>query len=316
MDGLKFDVILLPDGGRYMGDVSSDGKPYGSDGTCVWRSKGQKYIGHWLDGKMHGTGTMYYSGGKQVYGVWYEGELIYEFAKPTGENNVDPYYRPNTQKITALLVGNNNYPDKPLRNCVNDVRAIGQKLKTIGVDVRVIENATKAVLLDALKDLGEKDRLYNHVFFYYSGHGISNQGRHYISAIDESTDKSPMLSLEKIDEYLSNCDYEDIIIVSDACCVIANVEGDSTPVVNSGKTLMALSTTMGQYSFDGKKDNGHSPYAIGLLEYIDKQMEVVHMFREVNRLTTAVAEREIGKMQMPTLLISPLFPTDLYLWHN
>ena len=122
-----------------------------------------------------------------------------------------------------------------------------------------------------------------------------------------------MLSLEKIDAFLSSQDFEDIIIVSDACCVIVNAEGNTDPVVNTGKTLMAFSTTMGQYSFDGKEPNSHSPFAIGLLEYIDKPMEVVQMFREVNRLTTAVAEREIGIMQMPTLLISPLFPSNLYL---
>lgn len=311
----SFDVITLSDGGIYMGDVSSDGKPHGAAGTGIWKSKGMKYIGHWLNGKMHGTGTMYYLGDRKVYGVWYEGELIYEFVKSFSDTNdfenfPDPSHK---QKITALLIGNNEYPTKPLRNCVNDVRAIGKKLQSIGVDVKILENATKSEMVDAIRDLGEKSNNYDHVFFFYSGHGISNQGRHYLSAIDESTDESPMLSLEKIDEYLSSQDFEDIIIVSDACCVIVNAEGNTDPVVNNGKTLMAFSTTMGQYSFDGKEPNSHSPFAIGLLEYIDKPMEVVQMFREVNRLTTAIAEREIGIMQMPTLLISPLFPSNLYL---
>ena len=113
-----------------------------------------KYIGHWLNGKMHGTGTMCYPGDRKVYGVWYEGELIYEFVKSFSDTNdfenfPDPSHK---QKITALLIGNNEYPTKPLRNCVNDVRAIGKKLQSIGVDVKILERCFRQFANDGVHE--------------------------------------------------------------------------------------------------------------------------------------------------------------------
>lgn len=313
------EAIILPDGGRYLGDVSDSGKPEGAAGVCVWKEKGLKYIGHWCDGMMHGVGTMYYRDGKEVRGVWYEGELIYEFVKDyqspiiSEEPNRQTMPQDKKQRIAALLIGNDDYPSNPLTNCIYDVTAIGKKMQSIGADVKIMENATNVEMRKAINDLCEKSNEYKHVFLYYSGHGMTNQGRHYICAIDEASDPSPYISLEEIDEKLSAKNFEDIIIVSDACCSIRNTEGNSSGVKSNGKTLMAFSTMLGQSSYDFRAPNSHSPFAVGLLEYIDKPMDVVDMFREVNRLTIAVAEREIGKIQMPTLLIGGQFPSNYYL---
>ena len=318
MNNNNSDVIILPDGGRYCGDVSDAGLPEGASGIGIWKNKGLKYIGHWCDGMMHGTGTMYYSDGREVHGVWYEGSLIYEFIKDydnpiTSENNNSFTPPAEKQKITALLIGNNDYPENPLHNCIYDVEAIGEKLQSMGIDVKILKNATKNQMERAINELSEKSEYYSCAMFYYSGHGNSNQGRHYLSAIDEFSVDSPMLSLEKIDEILSSRDYEGIIIVSDACCTIVNVEGNPNKVDNTGKALIALSTTLGHPSYDFRKPNSHSPFATGLLEYIDKPLEIGQMFREVNRLTRAFAEREIGRIQMPNLNIQSGFPTNFYL---
>lgn len=307
----------LPDGGLYYGELNEAGLPESLNASGLW-DDGKRYVGQWKDGKISGVGTMYSADGREIYGYWWEGELLHEFIKAsdnpiTSENNISFTPPAEKQKITALLIGNEAYPDNPLRNCIYDVEAIGDKLQSMGIDVKILENATKKQMERAIYELSEKSDFYSCAMFYYSGHGNTNQGRHYLSAIDESTDDSPMLSLEKIDEVLSTQDYDGIIIVSDACCTIVNVEGNPNKVDNTGKALIALSTTLGHPSYDFRTPNSHSPFAVGLLEYIDKPLEIGQMFREVNRLTRAFAEREIGKIQMPTLNIQSDFPSNFYL---
>ena len=43
----------------------------------------------------------------------------------------------------ALVIGNSAYHDAPLRNPVNDVRAMTRRLKELGFTVLAYENATK-----------------------------------------------------------------------------------------------------------------------------------------------------------------------------
>jgi hypothetical protein len=50
---------------------------------------------------------------------------------------------PRQEPRLALVIGNSAYHDAPLRNPVNDVRAMTQRLKELGFTVLAYENATK-----------------------------------------------------------------------------------------------------------------------------------------------------------------------------
>ncbi len=79
-------------------------------------------------------------------------------------------------KIYALLVGINDYPNKPLRGCVNDIESVEKFLldtyQTDNLSVKKLLNkdATRQGLIDAFsffKDAKDGDTC----LFYYSGHG-------------------------------------------------------------------------------------------------------------------------------------------------
>lgn len=308
----KVGLYELLDGGLYFGELNENGLPHSERATCTW-SNGRSYVGSWINGSMSGIGTMYEGGQIIHYGCWWKGELLHEFPQTNDNDSIDePILPQNKHGITALLIGNNDYADSPLSNCINDVRAIGGKLKCMGIDVEIVENASKSKMIDAIKSLTAKDKIYKHVLFYFSGHGITNQGRHYLTAIDEEQSNLPPLSMELIDEALSSTDFENIILVSDACCNIVGGDGNQEPARNGGKTIMAFSTMLGQSSWDGIPGS-HSPYAYGLLEYIDKKMDVVELLREVNRFACAYTYQVLKNVQMPVLLIPALFPSDFYL---
>lgn len=351
-------TLFLPDGGLYIGELNSAGRPESTEASCAWPD-GRSYIGAWANGEMCGIGTLYNRGKAVKYGYWWRGELLHDFnavnsnqqpanPQPSGQQPSNPQssgqhpsnqqpsnpqssgqqpsnphpsgeqpYKPrpkNRNKITALLIGNNDYPSSPLNNCIKDIEAIASKLRLMNVDVEVLRNATKRRMIDAIYALGSKDTSYDHVMFFFSGHGMTNQGRHYITSVDESySDKAP-LSIEELDEFLSKTQYKNIMLVSDACSVIVAGDGNSDMVVSAGRTLMAFSSCLGAVAHDGIPSE-HSPFAFGLLQYLTQPISVVQMFQETNKFAMTYAT-DHSFYQQPMLIISPYFPIDFKLFRE
>lgn len=332
-------TLFLPDGGLYIGELNKAGKPESTEASCAWPG-GRSYIGSWIDGKMSGVGTLYENGKILKYGYWWNGELQHEFAIPTetpqpasptsdtqsqgspspvqqepasGENSSgqEPSPQRASHKMTALLIANNDYPEKPLRNCIKDAEALKKELASLNINVTLLRNATKKQMVAAIKSLESKARVYDHIFFFFSGHGVSNQGRHYLISVDENLNDANPLCMEEIDEFLSAVDFKNIIMASDACSVIVGGEGNTQMVWSAGRTLMAFSSSLGAIASDGIP-NEHSPFAFGLLQYIGKPMSVVQMFQETNKFVMAYA-REHSYYQQPVLIVSPYFPIEFRL---
>ncbi|MGH7396334.1 MAG: caspase family protein [Candidatus Rokuibacteriota bacterium] len=57
---------------------------------------------------------------------------------------------PREESRLALLIGNSAYRESPLRNPVNDVRAMAQRFEELGFTVLVHENATKRTMEAAI----------------------------------------------------------------------------------------------------------------------------------------------------------------------
>lgn len=308
----------LPDGGLYYGEFNIKGLPDSLDSIGMW-DDGRRYIGQWVNGKIHGVGTMYYADGQQVFGMWYKGELIYEFKHHRQDQTEVPEQVPNTtpeknKKIIALLIGNNNYKsEKNLNNCINDVRAIGQKLESIGVDIIKLENSPKTEMENAIIMLcNEKSKDYDHVIFYYSGHGATNQGRHYIIATDENDSQTLPISLESLDAVLSS-HFKNVILISDACADIQSGNWDADPVERGLNTLINISTSLGNYASDGIPGE-HSPFAFGILEYIDKEMTILEILEEANKLACAYAYKVLNRVQTPELYHAVWYPKEFCLY--
>lgn len=313
----------LPDGGLYIGKLNQNGKPEDVNGTGTW-ANGQSYVGSWIDGTMSGVGTLYENGNVLHYGYWWKGELLHEFgveSVPTGsmpleqkpEQQESPQQPIKSTHLTALLIGNNAYNNNPLYNCIGDAQTIANELRSIGADVTLLRDATKNQLVDAIQGLEEKAKIYGNVLLFFSGHGATNQGRHYIMAIDEDkSDKAP-LSIEEIDEILSKTDYQNIILVSDACSTIIQGNGDMSQVLAAGRALMVFSSTLGASS-DGIPGE-HSPFAFGLIQYISKPMSVIQIFDETNKFTMAYAINH-KYYQQPQMVKEPFFSMDLFLFER
>lgn len=91
-----------------------------------------------------------------------------------------------TEKRVALVIGNAAYVDAPLKNPVNDARAMVETLRALGFDVIARENATQAQMQRAVLEFGEKLSAGAVGLVYYSGHGLQVGGKNYLVPVDAS----------------------------------------------------------------------------------------------------------------------------------
>src|ERR1044071_9648185 len=82
-----------------------------------------------------------------------------------------------SERRVALVIGNGDYKDSPLRNPVNDARDMAHALGGLGFEVIYGENLSQNEMKRRVLDFGDKVRYGGVGLFYYAGHGVQVQGR-------------------------------------------------------------------------------------------------------------------------------------------
>jgi hypothetical protein len=109
----------------------------------------------------------------------------------------------------ALVIGNAAYTEGPLRNPVNDVRAMEQKLVGLGFKVNKVENLKRREIGRTLTAFANSIKAGDEVVVFYAGHGVQVKGVNYLPAVDaeiQSEEDVPLNSLnlntllERLDE--------------------------------------------------------------------------------------------------------------------
>lgn len=148
----------------------------------------------------------------------------------------------------ALVVGINDYPEHPLRGCINDARSVSYMLQKHengkkNFDVKLKENVkTKGELLGYINSLFNGNPEV--ALLYFSGHGYIDELGGYIVTPDYS--KHDMgVSMNDILSYANNSKAENKIIILDCCHAGAmgniTLTGGGECVVGSGVTILTSS---------------------------------------------------------------------------
>ncbi len=150
----------------------------------------------------------------------------------------------------ALVIGNAKYKIAPLKNPVNDSRAVSSALRGLGFEVMERENVSQKELIAALQQFSILARTSQTRLVYYAGHGIQIKGRNYLIPVNAewSTDESVVRTsadvndlLERLGDLRSGIN----IVVLDAC---RNNPYNNTPTLDSnGRRVYAraLKSTFG-----------------------------------------------------------------------
>jgi len=84
----------------------------------------------------------------------------------------------------ALLIGNASYRRQPLRNPVNDARAMDAALVGLRFRTDGIENAGLRDMIGALQRFSIQARSHRVRLLYFAGHGLQIRGRNYMVPVD------------------------------------------------------------------------------------------------------------------------------------
>lgn len=124
---------------------------------------------------------------------------------------------------TALVIGNGEYAEAPLRNPVNDSRDMAETLKRQGFTVIHLENADRARMRLAVREFEELLAERKGIgLFYFAGHGIQVEGRNYLVPIGadiarEFEVQDETILAESVLEAMAYAKNELNIVILDAC---------------------------------------------------------------------------------------------------
>ena len=167
----------------------------------------------------------------------------------------------------ALLIGNSAYREAPLRNPVNDVRAMARTLRELGFTVLAHENTGKRAMETAILEFGRRLADGGVGFFYYAGHGLQVRGRNYLVPVDADIESEAATRIAAVDvdlllEQMAEAKNRVNVVILDACRnnpFERRLRGASKGLaaVDAARgTLIAYATAPGSVAADGEGANG------------------------------------------------------------
>lgn len=122
----------------------------------------------------------------------------------------------------ALLIGNDAYADSPLRNPVNDARAVASELRRLGFETTLRTDVTKRALDEAVRGFVPTLRPDGIVVVFFAGHGLQHEGVSYLLPIDAAIDREFEIPYEaypaqRLVDSVAGSGVRLSIIVLDAC---------------------------------------------------------------------------------------------------
>ncbi len=219
----------------------------------------------------------------------------------------------------ALIIGNANYQNiTPLKNPVNDARAVAAKLKGLGFAVTALENATGRQMNRAISTwLGTTEPGQTAVL-YYAGHGVELRGRNYLLPVDvphlrvgqERELRREGIVLDDLLADLIDAPASRGIVILDACRDNPLTSGTRSVggtrgmarVDNPYGTFVLYAAGARQTALDetrGNQENGL--FTRSLLAHLDEpDLELRRLARKVREDVSAKARERFGHVQIPS----------------
>ena len=231
----------------------------------------------------------------------------------------------------ALVIGNGRYETAagPLRNTVNDAKAMAKTLRALGFFVVEKHNVTRDELLAALLQFRSKLHGADVGIFYFAGHGISVAGSNYLLPVKSGynpadaseTDlrllaETRLFNAEEAVADMSEAGAGCNLVILDACRstpvarnprIRGSARGGLVEMTPPAGSLIAFATDAGHEASDGGAANGL--YTTELMKHLRTPgLTIEQVFK---RTRAGVMERS-GGTQIPAEY-SRLVGEDIYL---
>jgi tetratricopeptide (TPR) repeat protein len=209
-------------------------------------------------------------------------------------------------KRVALIIGNDAYAISPLKNAVNDARAMDAALRASNFRTILVENARKAdmdtKIGEFLDMLGPDDT----ALFFYAGHGVQVANENFLVPVDFvpgnsiASAKFSCMSVALILEELKSKRAKKNIVILDACrsnpvAEKYSLEAGLAQPQNSGKeTFIAFSTGPGQVAADNPAGR-NSWFTEALSEYVAQPGLTIEINEVFNKVKKRVSDATEGR---------------------
>ena len=168
----------------------------------------------------------------------------------------------------ALIIGNAAYRQAPLKNPLNDARAMADGLSRSGFQVAMHLDAGREEMQQAIRRYGEavaKDRAIG--VFYFAGHGAQLAWRNFLLPVDAVIEKLEDLESRTVDlglllQGLGRADNPMNVVILDACrdnpfgTGVAPQQRGLSQFDAPRSSLLAYATAPGNVAADGDGANG------------------------------------------------------------
>jgi len=177
--------------------------------------------------------------------------------------------------LVALAIGNANYNRAPLKNPVNDARAMSAALKELGFAVELATDADYKKLGVSIDRFVSRLRRGDVAVFYYAGHGMQIEGENYLvptdfDAQDEAAAKYAAYPADRLLEGMERSGAQMSIIILDACRNnpyrgSRAIGGGLAPMGSGTGSFVAFATSPGKTASDNPR-NGNGLFTAHLLD--------------------------------------------------
>jgi len=211
-----------------------------------------------------------------------------------------------TGKRVALIIGNDSYQMSPLKNAVNDARAMEVALRSAGFRTIPVENAKQADMQSKLGEFLDMIGPDDTALFFYAGHGVQIANENFLVPVDFTPGNSmaaakfSTTSVAQIFEELKAHRPKKSIIILDACrsnplAEKYSLEAGLAQPQNAGKEMfVAFSTSIGQVAADNP-DGRNSWFTEALSDFIGQANLTIGIDEIFNKVKKRVSDATDGK---------------------
>lgn len=198
----------------------------------------------------------------------------------------------NKLQRTALVIGNSDYTSAPLKNAVNDAKAITKSLEALGFEVFKYTDLDHQSMENAINEFGKlMDKRGGVGLFYFAGHGVQSNGENYLIPVKANIQSEKDIKYKSVnlgymlDEFEGRKSDMNIVIL-DACRnnpfsrYRSITNGLAPAAIAPSGTFIAYSTSPGSVASDGDGENGL--YTQELIKHINtKGKTIEQVFKKV-----------------------------------